>query len=435
MKHLWPVVDRRSFLSGSAAGIASLLGADRAFGLLDEPRATGRQDPKLQSLDDLMRSFVARNNVPGAALAVTRRGKLVYARGFGFADVDRRETVKPDSLFRIASISKTITATAVLKLVEDGKVTLDTRVFRYLDLRPHFERRGMRQVDPRLRDVTVQHLLNHTGGWEHHETGGPMSRSVHIAHAFGVEPPAPPELIIRYMMGQPLDFAPGQRFEYSNFGFCVLGRVIEKASGMRYGDYVRKEVLAPLAVERTRLGRTLYQARAPGEVRYYDAKRRMSHSVMGRNGRLAPEPYGGFCIEAMDSCAGWISSAIDLLRFAATFDDPTRSKILSEKSIKRMFSRPPGDAVPNKQAKGPEKYYGCGWWVRPATKDKFSTDHFGALDGNSSILFRRFDGISWAALFNTQLDAKGEKIPPSFDPLIHEAVDKVKTWPDIDLFD
>src|SRR5207247_957030 len=143
--------------------------------------------------------------------------------------------------------------------------------------------------------------LQHTGGWDGAKSFDPMFRPLLIARSVGVEPPAGPEAVIRYMLGQPLDFDPGQRYAYSNFGYCLLGRVIEKASGRGYEDYVRQEVLAPLGIQSMRLGKTLPEGRLPGEVTYYDQKKRSGQAVLGpMRGEPVPLPYGAWYLEAMD---------------------------------------------------------------------------------------------------------------------------------------
>ena len=427
-------IDRRGFLAGSTALLAAGFDAERSFGK-EKPPATGRHDPALQSFDDLMFTFVEKHDVPGAALAVSRHGKLVYARGFGWADVEKKEQVKPASLFRIASVSKPITAVAVLHLMERGKLKLDTKAFEFLGFKPHLDKKS--KPDPRLDDITIQHLLNHTAGWDREKTFDPMCRSIEIAKALGVDPPAGPVHIIRWMMGKPLQFDPGKREVYSNFGYCVLGRVIEKASGISYQEYVKKEILTPIHVKQSRLGKTLPEGRAPGEVVYYDSKKRMGDAVMGKLiGKPVALPYGTWCLEALDSHGGWISSAVDLVCFASAFDYPAHSKILSAKSIHTMFARPPGKVAFDGKRKSKDSYYACGWQVVPVDDGgAFNAFHSGLLDGTSSILVRRFDGLNWAVLFNTHEDSKGKNLCEAIDPLVHEAADKVKSWPNIDLFE
>src|SRR5207302_1075124 len=123
--------------------------------------------------------------------------------------------------------------------------------------------------DERWKDVTISHLLHHRGGWDRDKSFDPMFHSGPIVRELKIDPPAGADAVVRYMLRRPLDFTPGARYVYCNFGYCLLGRVIEKVTGERYEDYVKKEVLAPLGIGRMRQGRTLLKDRAPDEVKYY----------------------------------------------------------------------------------------------------------------------------------------------------------------------
>lgn len=205
---------RRGVLILAGGLVVLLLAAQGVWGGEPQTRppvsVTGAADPRLASFDRLMTRFVAENELTGAALAVARHGRLVYARGFGLADVEQRVPVRPRSLFRIASVSKPVTAVAVLRLVERGKLGIDARVVDLLDVRQGGE--PVAPGDPRLRQVTVRHLLQHRGGWDRERSFDPMFRSVRIAREFGAEPPAGPALILASMWKRPLDFDPGQRY-------------------------------------------------------------------------------------------------------------------------------------------------------------------------------------------------------------------------------
>jgi CubicO group peptidase (beta-lactamase class C family) len=285
-----------------------------------------------------------------------------------------------------------------------------------------------RKRDPRLKNITVRQLLQHTGGWDRAKSGDPMFRSVEIAKALDVPPPAHAEHVIRFMLGKPLDFDPGERYAYSNFGYCVLGRIIEKVSGETYQNYVKKHVLGPLGIKAGRLGKTLLPGRAPGEVTYH-AKGKGPSVFADNLGKPVPLPYGTWYLEAMDSHGGWISSAVDLVRFAAVFDKPGECPILSKKSIETMFARPEGSAGYNAKGKPRSAYYACGWNVRVAGKNKSNQWHTGALDGTATILVRRHDGLCWAVLFNARNNPRGEYLAGLIDGLVHEAADKVERWP------
>ena len=394
---------------------------------------TGKANPDLKPFDDLMIAFVTEQGAPGAALAVTKDGRLVYARGFGLADRKTREPVEPTSLFRIASISKPVTAVAVLQLVERGKLKLDDKIFSILKHEPFLPEGA--KVDPRLDQITILHLLRHTAGFDKDASLDPMFRSVQFAGLLGVEPPAKPDHIIRVMRGRPLDFDPGQRYAYSNFGYCLLGRAVEAVPRQRAAAYVREHGLAPLGVTAMRIGKTLAAGRAPNEVRYYDEKGRRRKAVMGeRLGRRVPAPYGSWYLEAMDAHGGWIASAVGLVRFASAFDRPAKCPILSAASIRAMFARPEGLAGHDEEGKPRAAYYGCGWRVRPVGR-KANHWHTGGFSGTSTLLVRRHDGLNWAVLFNTRSGPAGKALASMIDPLVHRAANAVKTWPTGDLFD
>ena len=385
---------------------------------------TGAADTDLAPFDDLMLKFMADHEVPGAALAVTKDGKLVYARGFGHADPPQLGLpVQPSVRFRIASISKPITAAMILRLIELGLLKLDDHAFEFLQIALPAN------ADPRLKKITIKHLLQHTAGFDRDKSFDPMFRPIIIAKDQNTKPPAKPMDIIHYMTRQKLDFDPGERYAYSNFGYCILGRVIEKATGQSYEVAVQKHVFDPIGVKHTQLGHTLTAAK--DEVHYFDEKNRKANAIMGPNfGKPVPLPYGAWYLEAMDAHGGWIATAPDLVRFASAFDRPEKCRILKADSIKTMFACPDGLAGHTKDGKAKAVFYGCGWQVRTVGGGKLNTWHMGSLDGTETLLVRRADGLCWAVLFNTRKGLVGK-----IDPLVHQAADKVKRWPDKNLFE
>lgn len=394
--------------------------------------ATGKADPRMVPFDELLTAFAREHKLPGVSLAVTRNGRLVYARGFGYADLESKSPVEPGSLFRIASISKPITAVAVLQLVEQAKLGLDEPAFERFAQDPGLSPHGA--PDPRLSQVTVRQLLRHTAGWDSALSFDPMFRSIEIAREFNAKPPAGPALVIRYMRGKPLDFNPGERYAYSNFGYCVLGRLIEKASGQPYEKYVQEHVLGPRGISRMQIGRSLLEGRAEGEVKYYEPEDKKEPAVVGKNiGQDVPLPYGAWYHEALDSHGGWIASAIDLVRFASAFDDPAHSPLMKAESIVQMFARPEGRAGHDAEGKPNPTYYGLGWSVRPEGHPGCPMQwHTGSLPGTSTILVRRHDGLNWAVLINTRNSAP-EKAPARLlDPLLHKVADAIREWPEGD---
>ena len=428
---LLPRPTRRRFLTAAAAGLA-LWRCERA-----SSQVTGPVMPKLAAYDELMTTFMREHKPPGAALAVAYHGRLVYARGFGHANLEKREPVRPASLFRIASVSKPFTAAAVLHLVEQGRLRLDDRVFPILKLQPHLERGA--HLDPRWHEIAVRHCLQHTAGWNRDKSFDPMAAGTaeQVARALGVPLPVHPRQIIRYTLGKPLDFAPGTAYAYSNFGYCVLGRVIEAVSGKPYHEFVREKILAPLGIRGMQLGKNLLKDRAPGEVQYYDSRQRTGRAICGPNiGRQVPLPYGVEGVETMDANGGWIASAVDLVRFAAALDNLKRCPILSEDGIRTMLATPPGAVGHGPQGRPKPTYYACGWEVRPAVGQpgKYTKWHGGLLAGSSTLLVCRADGIDWAVLFNSDAGKDGKEFAGLIDPLLHKPADEIKDWPEIDLF-
>jgi N-acyl-D-amino-acid deacylase len=286
-------------------------------------------------------------------------------------------------------------------------------------------------ADTRWRDLTVIQLLQHTGGFDRDKSADPMFRTARIARELHVTPPAGPEAIVRNMLGRPLDFDPGTRYAYSNFGYCVLGRIIEAVTGKPYESYVRDEILSPIGITRMRIGATREDQRAEGEVRYYTRENRRAVSVFApETGVRVPAQYGGWSLEAMDAHGGWIASAIDLVRFASAVDEDSKRRLLSNRAAIAMFAPPAGPAARGNNGNLAPSYYACGWQVRPVgDAGKANTWHSGRFDGTSTLLVRRHDGFTWAVLFNIDQTKDFKRPAEVIDTLIHAAVDRVERWP------
>lgn len=342
--------------------------------------------------------------IPGGSIAVTRNGRLVLAIGLGLADVEAAQPVHPDSLFRIASLSKQITATAIMKLVEAGSLTLDDLAFdRIGGLAPP----AGRTMNPTLATITIRNLLQHTGGWnrDKESTGDPMFDAADIAAALFVTPPAQCDTIIRYMLDKPLTYSPGSTTCYSNFGYCVLGRVIEQASGMHYADYVNRAVLEPAGVLHMQLGHSLRDQRADGEVRYYDFMDAPFATSVFPGGARVPWPYGGFYLEAMDAHGGWLASSVDMLRVQLAIDGrATPPDLLSANSRTAMLANPNVPSCTEQGGSTPsssQSWYGTGLSVNSAG----NAWHTGSLPGSASEDVIAQNGFSWSAFFNMRPEA------------------------------
>lgn len=388
---------------------------------------TGESQLDSTAFDRLMQEFVREHAVPGVAVAVAQHSdtgpsQVILTKGYGYADLATLEKTSASHLYRIASISKPITAIAILKLIEAGKFGLDDSIVELLELNSQIEALGD-ACDVRWKKITVRHLLQHRGGWDRDKSFDAMFQSVRFAREQNVDAPADPTAIIQAMLGQTLDFDPGERYAYSNFGYCLLGRLIERVTGGSYEKYVQEAVLRPIGITDMRLGHTRLEGRVPREVRYYQPGR--GRSVFQADLRKpVPPPYGAWNLEAMDAHGGWLASAEDLVRLAMCFDDPAHCPILSAESIKLMFEEPPKEKDAGKD--DANFYYSLGWMNRIAKGDKFNRWHTGSLDGTATIMIRRHDGWSMVALINTRSSPTAEHLGRAMDVRLHEAVNTLK---------
>lgn len=399
----------------------ALCRAAAALGLFSSARQTPAWDSTHpgKGLQAFVDGLVENEKFPGVSLAVAQAGRLVATAVSGMADPAGRVPVTPRSLFRVASVSKPLTALVIARLIERGKILSGTPVHAYLELPP--------PKDPRWSRVTVEHCLHHTAGWDRAKSQDPMFRSRTIIQESGGPGPAMPDAIIRYMLGQPLDFEPGTRHAYSNFGYCLLGRVIEKATGLGYEEATRAEILTPLGIGSMRLGRTLKEQQAPGEVAYLDSKKRGGESVFP-NGGTVEQPYGAWCLESMDAHGGWIASAADLVRWALILDKASAPALLRPETLAWIKARPPCASA------GEKVWYGWGWQVREVAEGRHNLWHTGSLPGTGALLVRRHDDFVWALLVNTDANPSGKSAASLVDPMVHQAVDQASPLPTVDLF-
>lgn len=352
----------------------------------------GFTETDLNEIDQLANQFMKDYGVPGLSFAIAKGGKLVLAKTYGFADVDEKEKVAPRHRFRIASVSKPITSVAIMKLVEQNKLKLSDRVFGAGAILGTSY--GKTPYSKNVDKITIQHLLEHTsGGWSN-SSNDPMFSNPSMNHS---------ELISWVLNNRPLDNAPGTKYDYSNFGYCVLGRVIEKVSGQKYDAFVKSQILTPCGVSTMEIGGDEKSDRKKNEVLYY-----------GQDGE---NPYGSSMeVARMDSHGGWIARPIDLVRLAVKVDGfPTKPDILQASILTTMYT-------PSSANQG----YAKGWAVNKTP----NYWHNGSLPGEQSFLVRTNSGFCWAIIVNTR--SKKEGFGGAFDKLMWDIVGKVNTWPNFD---
>ena len=369
-----------------------------------------------ESIDSILNIFLKRNKIKGASVAISKDGRLVYAKGFGWADERNSVEVEPKHVFRIASVSKLITAVTVMKLVEEGRLGLDDKVFGSEGILN--DSIYLNYKDKRIEDITILNLLNHTAGWNTRNSD-PLFQSLSIARKMNVSPPAGIETIIEYTLQKRLNYYPGTRYSYSNFGYAVLGEVIEKVTGMDYYEYVQFAILDPLGIYDMHIGRNFFKDKLDNEVCYYVIGKDNRCYAFDGSGELMSEVYGGNNIELLSAAGGWVASAPELMKFMVAVDGfPGKPDIISDESIRLMTNS-------NKRTRkliGWRGTDGYGTWWRTGT-----------LAGTSALVMRYKNGINWIILMNTSTKRKS-KIHNEISKTMFSAIRSVKEWPSYDHF-
>ena len=376
-----------------------------------------------------MTKYITEKEIPGAQVAVGKNGKILFSKGFGFGDRDKQIAVSPKSLFRIASISKPVTAAAVLSYVEQGNLTLETKMLEAVKIEPFLG--GGKMLDERVKQITIRHLLNHTSGWDRDAKGVGDQMFMNREAAKELELPAPlgPRDIIRWALGRELQFDPGARYAYSNLGYCILGRILENLSGQSYEKVIRERVFKPVGITAPLLGASL--TTADGEVRYYMAKsdrEQMGESIFPQTPKKVPIPYGVWSQESLDSHGGWISSAEDIVRFGMSLPDIGGTSPFKKKETWDLVTEvPPGAPGHKEDGTVKDSYYAAGFQVRKAREGSRIT-HSGELPGTTTYLFRRADGYAYAVFFNQRIREGKVDAKDRLENQIHALLDEAPEW-------
>ncbi len=398
---------RTATVSCAAIMVAASVSAQRQW------TVTGQEVPELAAIDDMVRNQMVSHGIRAASVAITKDGRLVYARGYTWDRPDV-EPVQPTSLFRNGSIAKSITSIAIHQLIEDGLLSYDTRVAEFLGLQPP----PGRSADPWLDLVTVDHLLTHTVGWDKYDGGiDPMVfRDWLVALSLGVLPPPTRHEIATFMTGEPFQFYPGTRWAYCNFGYLLLQMLAEKVTGVDFPEYVHDNLFRRVGVGRARMAHTPRSDLAPTE-RDYD-------------GDYEGDPYA-LTWENAYAAGGMVMSAPDLARlYTALFDDPDASGLLRADTIDSMLSLPFSASRDLGYGRGWifEKYFvdsghTIGWLTDPNDGLEVYT-HGGGGPGVHAIALWRTDGIGFFWCSNK-------------DPLVNDFDDlpEIDTWPEHDLWE
>jgi N-acyl-D-amino-acid deacylase len=319
------MLSRRSALR--VFGAAPLLALSFPAASASKPQWTVRGEPiaKFSALDSIMKQFLTDYHIRAGAVAVARAGKVLYERAYTLAEPGY-PIATPRSPFRLASVSKAFTAALIYELRET--LPLETLIFPYLGL-------ADQPKDPRLNSITIRHLIDHYGGWDN-TLYEPMNDMRGIARALRLSRPPTKREVATYMAGRSLDFSPGEKYMYSNFGYFLLGLAAEKASASAksYIDLVRERVTGPLEVTEVFLARTRKDHRLPGEGFYDQPGTGLNPEYPDQDVRVE-RAYGGegWLTEVMDSDGGLAATAGAVARiighYAVWGYGPRRTEYLS----------------------------------------------------------------------------------------------------------
>jgi N-acyl-D-amino-acid deacylase len=368
---------------------------------------TGPAMPRLRQFDAIMLAMLEKHRFPGSALALAKDGRLVFARGYGFADLRDRAPVRPEMQFGIGSVSKTITAVALLKLYEMGKFRLDDRAFEILG---HLRPIPGARVDARRQQITVRMLLNHSSGYANDTHIGEAVRAFEVGRDALTA-----QQLVRFDLGVPLESDPGTQSRYSNAGYVVLGEMVAHLGGQPYEPWVMQHVLAPMGIHHASVGT---------RSRTYPAD--WVHRYDHRGNPLGPLP------PAAGGASGfWVTSAVAMVRFLRAVVG-SRGRVpafLAPETLRAMFAPPTPPLKPRPNG----KYFGLGWDTVEHTPRGLAYTKNGGVQGYRAFVGHMPEGVDWAFLATDASGDQGENAEAA--AAITREIERTAAWPDVDLFD
>lgn len=327
--------------------------------------------------------FMSKWDIKGISMAVMRNDSLLFAKGFGWADKEKGERMEATTVSRIASASKLVTAVAVAKLVEDGKLDYDMKVFGPSGILndPEFAE----SADKRVEEITVGHLLRHQGGFTL-GAGDPMFNTAELIKAKRLNHVPAGNELVRIVLGRRLGFTPGSGHRYSNFGYYLLSLVIERVAGRSYWEYVASEIFEPAGCGGFLPATNYYEEKNVGETKYYSPDQEPVEEF-NNSGRMVDRCYGGANIRGLLGAGGWVASAADLARFVAAIDGhPGKADILSGETVAAMTACD-------------DEADGCFGWTDSDFTGRWTRS--GTLSSAHTLVSRFPDNECWVIITNT----------------------------------
>ena len=341
--------------------------------------------PELQPMDSIIRRYLKRWEINGAQLAISRHDSLLYARGFGFADKDHQTPMEPSYIMRMASCSKLITATGIMKLRDMGRIKFSDKVFG-----PHGILNDTFYVnsikDKRYFDITVEQLLRHQAGFTNY-AGDAVFSTRYIMQQNHLTTPPDHRTLLRIVLKRHLGYTPGTAQRYCNIGYTLLSLIIQKQTGMPYEQFMQKYVLEPAGCYDFHIAGNYMKDRRDNESVYYMHSSSEPAPEFNNSGRMVVRCYGENDITTSLGAGAWVASAAEVCRFVAAIDgDPTVHDVISPQAVKLMTQE-----MPNHQ-------FSLGWNFTPKSSPWIRT---GSLVGTSALILHYPDGECWVFITNT----------------------------------
>ena len=341
--------------------------------------------PELHAMDSIMQRYLKRWEIHGAQLAISRHDSLLYARGFGYADKDRKIPMEPSYIMRMASVSKLVTATGIMKLRDMGKIRLSDKVFGPKGiLNDTFYVNSIR--DKRYFDITVEQLLRHKAGFTNY-AGDAIFSTRYIMQQNHLTTPPDHRTLLRIVLRRHLGYTPGAAQRYCNIGYTLLSLIIEKRTGMSYNDFMQRYVLNPAGCYDFHIAGNYLKDRRPNETVYYMHSSSVPVPEFNNSGRMVVRCYGENDITTALGAGAWVASAAELCRLVASIDgDRIVPDVISPQAVKLMTQEMP------------DHQFSLGWNFTPRNRPWIRT---GSLVGTSALVLRYPDGECWVFITNT----------------------------------
>lgn len=341
--------------------------------------------PELHAMDSIMQCYLKRWEIHGAQLAISRHDSLLYARGFGYADKDRQIPMEPSYIMRMASVSKLVTATGIMKLRDMGKIRLSDKVFGPKGiLNDTFYVNSIR--DKRYFDITVEQLLRHKAGFTNY-AGDAIFSTRYIMQQNHLTTPPDHRTLLRIVLRRHLGYTPGTAQRYCNIGYTLLSLIIEKRTGMSYENFMQRHVLNPAGCYDFHIAGNYLKDRRKNETVYYMHSSSVPVPEFNNSGRMVVRCYGENDITTALGAGAWVASAAELCRLVASIDgDRIVPDVISPQAVKLMTQEMP------------DHQFSLGWNFTPRNRPWIRT---GSLVGTSALVLRYPDGECWVFITNT----------------------------------